>query len=701
MLRGGDMRKTLVLLIYKKLLMLGLYMFMLVLFSGIVLAVTVSDINESVILYASFDTNCTGDDSIFSNQGAVTGTVPFIETGKVGGSCNFTTSGTYTTFTHITPYLGLDTGWTQAFWVKTNSVLSSDYRVATYKIASNAGFSSYVYHEDRANKVGFYISDSSETQNGYAEAYTLNPLGDGNWHYVVAVNNATHYTIWIDGVQQTPFAFTLSTANTGNLTVGARPGDYGLNGLLDEVVFSNTSWTQADIDFMYNSGVGRSLFGGESEGVSNFTNITAIYLTSPDPDQQIAYPLVTGNTTDLTPTFNITTNETSQCYLSTDNATWTIFSTTGGTGHIGTQPTDLGYGLVQEYFKCNATNNTAYEVVDLMITDTQAYGNVTLTSCLSSFTIKPLTGNSTNVTPTGQTTCAFNVTNLNDTALRFDMRYNGNLGYYHHYYLDSFISLKPNMILEQTWVNDTLYNFTYYHNETDTTTYEGQYNFTKLCMNGVIESDELVLRYNFNNSEDNLVDIWGNESFDNATNITTIGWTQINTTFGCPDTNYIQFNITNSTRENFTRYETISIDYRLKGTENKSIKFLLNVSNATDSVSSAYQTIDQTNQTLVLNISLLGRENLTNYKIQLNGSVNGQAIFDNLILNDTDVEQKINFYVGNDTYVNAINLTSTYQPIFNISSNGAMPLKFWFDFFFPLLGTKLDLNLLEYQAVVI
>jgi len=119
--------------------------------------------------------------------------------------------------------------------------------------------------------------------------------------------------------------------------------------------------------------VGNYAFSGNATFVNNtesppFTvNITNIWLTSPEPDQKLYYPPVSGNTSDSTPTFNLSTNTNVNCSLSNNNATWTNCTTTGTTGHICTYPTELTSGTPGIYFVCNTTNTTFYRNVSIYL----------------------------------------------------------------------------------------------------------------------------------------------------------------------------------------------------------------------------------------------------------------------------------------------------------------------------------------------
>jgi len=82
----------------------------------------------------------------------------------------------------------------------------------------------------------------------------------------------------------------------------------------------------------------------------------------------------------------------------------------------------------------------------------------------------------------------------------------------------------------------------------------------------------------------------------------------------------------------------------------------------------------------------------------INGSGDGVGYVDNLVLNDTTGERKMDWYVGNASTGTAVNLADSYQGVFNITRYDTMPLKFWFTFYFPLMGVQPSLSSLEYNV---
>lgn len=81
----------------------------------------------------------------------------------------------------------------------------------------------------------------------------------------------------------------------------------------------------------------------------------------------------TNKTDDGTPTINATTDGDASCGISADNQSWTAFSTTGATEHIGTVPVSATLPISSEvkvYVNCtDSSDNSGYGFITYNITD--------------------------------------------------------------------------------------------------------------------------------------------------------------------------------------------------------------------------------------------------------------------------------------------------------------------------------------------
>jgi len=139
---------------------------------------------------------------------------------------------------------------------------------------------------------------------------------------------------------------------------------FGTNSIiLDNMVLDVDAWTSDDVVTAYNSGSGDTF----SKAVVSIV-IDEIFLVSTTPDQKLYPDEGFGNTTDQTPTFNISTDIAGTCNISVDNSSWTACSTSEDVGHVCTQGTPLDYGDNVEYMRCNNSLTTfAWAEVNISI----------------------------------------------------------------------------------------------------------------------------------------------------------------------------------------------------------------------------------------------------------------------------------------------------------------------------------------------
>lgn len=125
-------------------------------------------------------------------------------------------------------------------------------------MARSGGHDNKVWYASDGDFGGDLLSDS---------AYT----GDGNFHFLAWVWNGTHGTLYVDGVLQSIQLADASLVDPGTDDLGI--GCYTYNnqcykGAIDDLIIWNstsaggTESTQAIIDYMYNSGTGRTLSYG-------------------------------------------------------------------------------------------------------------------------------------------------------------------------------------------------------------------------------------------------------------------------------------------------------------------------------------------------------------------------------------------------------------------------------------------------------
>lgn len=231
--------------------------------------------------------------------------------------------------------------------------------------------------------------------------------------------------------------------------------------------------------------------------------------------------------------------------------------------------------------------------------------------------------------PTNQTSegCSFNITNDNLTySATFQLLYNGSLSYFPSWQVETFHDIYGRYDVDQkSWVNNT-YNWTRWCIEA-----------TDYTLNYSQGLDSMKVKLNFNNTYNNRREYYNGSAWLNTT-----------PTFSCNQSNYVKFN---TTRGNYTAYNTAYLDYRLGASTNlnTSIRLII-VNGSTDTDTSSYSVVSSVAwNTLSLTLSS-GLNNITGFKVQFNGTDYSEVLVDNLRFNDTTGEQKLWIYAGSTNY---------------------------------------------------
>lgn len=434
---------------------------------------------------------------------------------------------------------------------------------------------------------------------------------------------------------------------------------------------NGTTWTKS---LVYGNYTWNCLATADNN-VSSFGTNRSFTLNNTAPSN-VAIILPTNATTYLGDgtSYNVTFN-----FRATDAEALTYYLFINGTLNTTTSvnTSSVVFATGTYYANLTVSDGTSNTTNSTPIYFTIGSANLSISACLSSFTVTPTAANSQGIAPLNQnvTNCSYNITNNDNATTRFYLKYTGSTTVYPYTYLNTFNS-----------------NYGTYSIE-DPNSVNSTYNWTRLCL-GVTDYElstsqglgSMRVIYNFNNTKDTTREYYNGSS-----------WIVVNTTFDCINPNYINFNLT---KTNYTAYRDVSISYKLLSGDN--VSFWLNITSDNSSFTTSPIEINSTtNWTKFTSVNIwesLNMANITSYKIVMNGTGNGNALFDALYLNNTNGESKIDFLAGNDTNNTATTLTSSYQNVFNISAGETMPLKFWFNFNFPLMGTSLDLSLLDYKG---
>lgn len=255
-----------------------------------------------------------------SNTGA-----SYSATGKINLAYDYeSTQFDYLSATHIDPD-SYNTGLVVNAWIKPESV-AEVMEIAGWRDGGSWGIVEMAVEADGELYYRFGCAVD------FCAHFNVGDPGDitaGNWYMVTIMHNTTRDEIYLNGVRKNWSISGTLQNNINQFYVGEYLG-YGDNyfdGIIDELTIFNKTLTQAEIDYLYNSGSGRDLFE------SNPT-LFNIYLNSPSNNSVQSTSTITFNAS-----MNISGGATN---LEWDNATiyvWysngTLFNTTLVTGLIG------------------------------------------------------------------------------------------------------------------------------------------------------------------------------------------------------------------------------------------------------------------------------------------------------------------------------------------------------------------------------
>ncbi|MGD0038316.1 MAG: FG-GAP-like repeat-containing protein, partial [Bacteroidota bacterium] len=163
------------------------------------------------------------DASNFGNNGTTTGTT--IVSGRFGQSRNFSDPNDNITVLNSVS-LNFGSGpFTAELWLKTNADSGSVFGKYSGSVHYSMGFAS-------GSRIAPVISDGLNS----ASPWSFRSVGDGKWHHVAEVRDASTFKVYIDGVldNQTSSLLVGSTDNTGSFWIGQNSS----LGMVDEVRLS-------------------------------------------------------------------------------------------------------------------------------------------------------------------------------------------------------------------------------------------------------------------------------------------------------------------------------------------------------------------------------------------------------------------------------------------------------------------------------
>lgn len=190
-----------------------------------------------------------GTDSV-GTVGTISGTAPTFSTGKIGNGGSFASASSQ--YLESAAFVG-PTSWGINFWYKATTIPTNNTPVCRDLVSGTSRVFNVVFSATQATLYGWNASGGF-----YQTTSTNHSMSTGTWYMWTAIWDVgnTRMRLYKDGSLFTSVAITGNAEDTSvKLSVG-RSGDATnyVNGIVDEVYFRGSPFTDAEITELYNSG---------------------------------------------------------------------------------------------------------------------------------------------------------------------------------------------------------------------------------------------------------------------------------------------------------------------------------------------------------------------------------------------------------------------------------------------------------------
>lgn len=210
---------------------------------------------DDLVSYWKLDVDAANQiDSHGSNDGTVDGAV-FDAGGLINNCYDFDGDNDFISLANPENLSPDDNDWSLSLWFKTNNTTADDrilFASWNTEISDwlTLGFNS-------SHEINFQVDDGSDPRTNLNAGSGWN---DDVWHLAVVTRNAAtnEWVLWVDGVNQDSDSLTDSSVDTvNNAKIGQDwNGARGWGGLIDEVAIFDKVLSEAEIEELFNGGVG-------------------------------------------------------------------------------------------------------------------------------------------------------------------------------------------------------------------------------------------------------------------------------------------------------------------------------------------------------------------------------------------------------------------------------------------------------------
>lgn len=281
----------------------------------------------------------TNDYSLTASNG--TGSNLTSVTGRTAGTNAYSFNNSTSNITAGTGSRNISTAVTVSAWVKTSNTTDvTDCILSKYTHVEDKGYALLISN----GKAKFDGRNGTSTY--YSSGASSTSVNDGNWHHLIGVANGAGFQIWVDGVKESEYTFTIATpaydATTQNLRIGrhcVHPGNgdfFYYGGVLSDVKIYNRTLLSCEI-------------GTISETQHPGNNLVANFdLDNNTNDKSVLH--INGTPYNITLTSPALTFNDVDSYIDAGNSSRGISSSVTASAWIKTTSTDFADCILAKYY---------------------------------------------------------------------------------------------------------------------------------------------------------------------------------------------------------------------------------------------------------------------------------------------------------------------------------------------------------------
>lgn len=192
------------------------------------------------------------DNFILYNATDINGQMQFLSDGGINGGCVELNAGAAASgLRNLSPSLdwkSMNNGLTVSAWINVSNNINYLGNVGLItSLGTTGGYNQIQMGIEQNSKSMLFIFGNGNSATLHT-VVAVGELNDTQWHNIVGVHNASHDTLYVDGIQKGQWSSGVLSSTENSINIGREPtGGYGFTGLIDEVYVFNMSLTYTDV----------------------------------------------------------------------------------------------------------------------------------------------------------------------------------------------------------------------------------------------------------------------------------------------------------------------------------------------------------------------------------------------------------------------------------------------------------------------